>query len=160
MTDESAERETLEEKINELTKTLDQLEDQWDIFYNRVDKMTVSKLTDPRHPFTDFELIWLLKKEEQTRFRATMTALQNRLEGKETPAAEQVDIDGVPKEILYAPSKPSLAEVVDTLKKFGRQDDSGFIQWMDALLVEFDEEYGVLARFVLDGVCFSTRKTP
>ncbi len=160
MHQEKTERETLEEKIDELVKTVDRLEDEWRIFYGRIDKMTVSKLTDPRHPFTDWELIYLLTKEEQARFRATLTALQNRLEEKETPVAEQIDVGVVPKEVLYAPLKPSLAEVVDILKKVGRQSDASLIEVMNALEIEFYSEFGELARFVLDGVRFGEDKTP
>lgn len=157
----NSEQQELEEKIEELTKTLDRLQDEWDIFHQRVFKMMVSKLTDPRHPFTDWELIYLHSKEEQTRFRAVMKALQNRLEGKETPVSEQVEVENIPKDILYASSKPSLAEVVDILKKAGRQSDTSILEVMNAIKDEFevDTEFGVLAQFVLDGVRFA-KETP
>ena len=156
------ERESLEEKVAELCKTLDRLEDEWGIFYRRVDLMTVSKLTDPRHPFTDWELVYLRTKAEQERFRATMTALQHRLEGKETPVAEQIDAGVVPKEVLYASSKPSVAEAVDILKKVGQLSDSNLIGVMNAIAIEFESEseFEPLARFVLDGVRIAETLTP
>lgn len=168
-----SEQQELEEKIEELTKTLDRMEDEWSEFLTIVSRMTVSKLTDPRYPFTAWEVLYLQNATEQTRFRATMRALQNRLEGKETPLAEQVDVsaipssvhypgrDAIPREILYAATKPSLAEIVDILKQVGRQDDDGLAEVMRAVKLEHevDTEFGVLAQFVLDGVRFA-KETP
>jgi hypothetical protein len=90
-----------------------------------------------------------------------MKALQNRLEGKETPVAEQVEIDNISKDVLYAFSKPSLAEAVDLLKKTGNADEASLVEVMQAVKDEFavDTEFGVLARFVLDGVRFA-KETP
>lgn len=154
---EVEEKLALEAKIDDLTKTLDRMEHEWSEFLTIVSRMTVSKLTDPRYPFSGWEVLVLQSATEQARFRATMRALQNRLEGKETPVAEQMDVGVVPKEVLYASSKPSLAEVVDILKQVGRQDDEGLAEVMRAVKREYeaDTEFGVLAQFVLDGVRFA-----
>jgi hypothetical protein len=148
------EQQELEEKIDELTKTLDRMEDEWSEFQTIISRMTVCKLTDPRHPYTAWEIFILQTKREQEKFRAVMKALQNRLEGKETPVSEQVEVDDFPREVLYASSKPSLIEVVDLLKKAGREDEAGLVEVMQAIKVEFevDAEFGVLARFVLNGL--------
>lgn len=154
MTQEKDERESLEGKIDELTKTLDRLEDDYLHYQTFISRMTVCKLGDPRHPFTDWEVVYQRTEDEQTRFRATLKALQDRLEGKETPLAEQTEIDGIPKEILYGSSKPSYLEIVDTLKQVGRQNDASLIEVMKAIKDEYevDLEFGVLADFVLEGV--------
>lgn len=65
-----------------------------------------------------------------------------------------------PYQVLYDRAIPSLREVVDILKKVGRQEDAGLVEVMTALEVEFDSEFGTLASFVLDGICFATRQTP
>lgn len=144
--------QTLEEKVDELVQTIHRLEDELTVYQRRISLMMVCKLTDPRHPYTDWELIHLHTENEQKRFRAVMTALQNRLEGKMTPVEEQIDVGVVPTEVLYARSTPSLSEVVDILKNVGRQTDASLIEVMNALTIEFESEFGVLAHFVLDGV--------
>jgi hypothetical protein len=151
------ERQTLEEKVDELTKTLDRLEDECLHYQMAISRMTTCKLTDPRHPFTDWELFYLQNEDAQKKFRAVMKTLQNRLEGKETPIAEQTEVDGIPKEVLYGASKPSYLEIVDTLKRVGRQDNTGLIEVMKAIKDEYevDLEFGVLADFVLEGVHLS-----
>lgn len=171
--DELEEKRTLEAKIDELTETLDRMEKEWYQFVSDVSRMAYSKLSDPRYPFTNWELQILQSPGDKALFRATMRALQNRLEGKETPLAEQVEIRAIPslgdcpgrdaiaKEVLYAATKPSLAEVVHILKQIGRQDDEGLAEVMRAVKLEHevDSEFGVLARFVLDGVRFA-KETP
>lgn len=149
-----SEQQELEEKINDLEKKLDRLDDEWDEYHAIASQLTVSKLSDPRYPFMSWELLHWQTKNERKNFRAVMTALQNRLQGKQTPLAEQMDIDFLPKEVLYASSKPSIDEVVDILKKAGREDDIGLVEIMRAVKLEFevDTEFGVLAKFVLDGV--------
>lgn len=155
-----SERELLKDRIADLEKTLNRLENEWFEYQTIVSRMTVSKLADPRYPFTDWELLYFQTEKERSSFRATMRALQNRLEGKETLDVEQMDVGAVPKEILYAPSKPSHAEVVNILKKVGRQDDKGLIALMNAVTIELESEFGVLASFVLDGVRFVEGQTP
>lgn len=158
---ELEEKLDLEAKIDELTKTLDRMEDEWSEFQEIVFRLTVCKLTDPRYPFTAWEALCLQTKNERTTFRAVMRALQNRLDGKETPIAEQVEICAIPKDVLYASSKPSLAEVVDILKEAGRQNDTTLLEVMRAVKLEFevDTEFGALAQFVLNGVRYA-RETP
>lgn len=170
---ELEEKLALEAKIDELTKMLDRMEDEWSEFLTIVSRMTYSKLSDPRYPFSNWEVQILQSRGDKTQFRATMRALQNRLEGKETPLAEQVEIsaipslgdwpgrDAIPKEVLYAATKPSLAEVVGILKQVGHQDDAGLAEVMRAIKLEHDvdTEFGVLAQFVLDGVRFA-KETP
>ncbi len=155
------ERQALDEKVDELVKTLDRLEDEWIEYERRISLMMVCKLTDPRHPFTDWELTFLHTENEQRRFRAVMTALQNRLEGNETPAVDQMKFDAIPKDVLYAASKPSRTEVVDILKQMGRLDDAGLVEVMNAVKTEIDvdSEFGVLADFVLGGVHFNAGPT-
>lgn len=158
---ELEEKLELEAKIDELTKTLDRMEDEWSEFLTIVSRMTVCKLTDPRYPFTAWEALFFQTENERARFRATMRALQNRLEGRATPIVEQIDIGVVPKEVLYRSSKPALGEVVDILKQAGRQDDEGLMEVMRAVKREFEinTEFGVLAQFVLDGARFA-KETP
>lgn len=147
-------RQTLEEKVDELRKTLEQLENQWETYYEWVSRMTVSKLTDPRHRLLDWELHRLPSKAQQIRFRATMQALQNRLVGKETPAHEQIEIEGLSKESLYAPHPPTLDEILRTLEFVIGEGERAVVEIMEAAREEFDVEYEELATFVLDSLRF------
>ncbi len=146
------ERQTLEEKVDELRKTLDRLEEEWETYYARVSRMTVSKLTDPRHRLVDWELLYLPSKAQQARFRATMQALQNRLTGTRTPEHEQITIEGISQETLYAHTPPTLDEVIHALQVVTDRSERGIIEIMDAAKDEFDVDYDELANFVLDAI--------
>jgi hypothetical protein len=146
------ERQTLEEKIDELQKTLERLEEEWSTYYERVSRMTVSKLTDPRYPLTDWELHHLPSQTQRSQFRALMTALQNRLSGKVTPHKEQLDIDGISRATLYSSTVPSVDEVMDALKAVTGGTDRTIVTVMEAAKEEFDVDYTELADFVLDSI--------
>lgn len=147
-------RQTLEQKVDELRKTLEQLEKQWETYYECVSRMTVSKLTDPRHRLVDWELHFLPSKAQQVRFRAAMQALQNRLVGKETPAHEQIVIEGLSKESLYAPNPPTIEEILHAIGIVTNQGERAVVQIMEAAREEFDVDYDELANFVLDSLRF------
>lgn len=153
------ERQSLEEKVDKLLRTLNRLEDDFSEYESRVSRMIICKLTDPRYPFTAWELLVLHNQDRQKRFRAVMTALQNRLDGKETPAVEQLEFDDIPKDVLYAASKPSYAEAVDILKRVGEVGDASLMEVMNAITDEYDikVEFGGLADFVLAGIHFGER---
>lgn len=145
-------RQTLEEKVDELRRTLEQLEKQWETYHESVSRMTVSKLTDPRHRLVDWELHFLPSKAQQVRFRATMQALQNRLVGKETPEHGRIEIEGLSKESLYAPHPPTLDEILHALAIVTGQGERAAIDIMEAAREEYDVDYEELATFVLGSI--------
>ncbi len=147
-------RQTLEQKVDELRKTLEELEQQWATYNERVSRMTVSKLTDPRHRLVDWELHFLPSKVQQVRFRATMQALQNRLTGIITPENEQIVLEGISKDSLYAPTPPTLDEIFHAIGIVTGQGERAVVDIMEAAKEEFDVDYEELANFVLDSIRF------
>ncbi|MBK9266792.1 MAG: hypothetical protein IPM54_44290 [Polyangiaceae bacterium] len=88
-----------------------------------------------------------------------MTALQNRLLGNPTPEHEQVEIEGVSREKLYAPTRPTIEEVLDTLRTVAREDEAGIVEIMLAARHEREPgvEYFDLAEFVLNSSSLDER---
>lgn len=144
--------ETLEEKVDELRKTLDRLEEEWENVYEQISRMTTSKLTDPRYPLTDWELLYLPTRAQRMRLRATIQALQNRLTNTPTPEHERVEIDGISKETLYGAGLPSLDEVVQALRTATEGPDSTVFNVMQLAKEEFDIDCDELANFVMAGM--------
>lgn len=148
------ERETLTEKVDELRIRLDRLEDEWRTVRWTVMRMTDSKLTNPRHPLLDWEVQALQSEQRQGQFRAVMKAFQNRILGNPTPENEQMEIEGVSRHALYAPTRPSIAEVVETLKTVIHEDEAGIVELM--LAARYERQAGVeyfdLAEFVLNSL--------
>lgn len=124
------EKETLEQEVEVLRSRLDRLDDEWRTLRWTVLRMTDSKLTNPRHPLLDWEVQSLQSEQRQSQFRAVMTALQNRLLGNLTPEHEQIEVEGISREKLYAPVRPTIEEVMDTLKTVVREDEAGILELM------------------------------
>jgi cystathionine beta-lyase/cystathionine gamma-synthase len=148
------ERESLEQKLEDLRNRLDQLENEWRTLRWTALRMTDSKLTNPRHALLDWELQALQSEQRQAQFRAAMTALQNRLLGNSTPEHEQIEVEGISREKLYAPTRPTIEEVLDTLKIIVREDEAGIVEMMLAARHEREPgvEYFDLAEFVLNSL--------
>jgi hypothetical protein len=148
------ERETLNEKVDELRTRLHQLEDEWRTLRWTVMRMADSKLTNPRHPLLDWEVQNLQSEQRQGQFRAVMTAFQNRILGNPTPENEQMEVEGVSRHALYAPTSPSIVEIVETLKTLVHEDEAGIVEIMLAARNERQAgvEYFDLAEFVLNSL--------
>jgi hypothetical protein len=146
------ERQALEEKVDELRKTLDRLEEEWQTYSDRVFRMMSCKLADPRFPLTDWELVHLQSQKERGDLRATLQALQNRLTGKTTPEAERIEIAGISKETLYGADVPSLDEVLGALRIVIPGGDRTVCEVMQLAKDESNADYDELANFVLDAI--------
>lgn len=144
------EKQTLEAKVDELRRRLEQLEEEWETLSSRVSRMTVSKLTDPRHPLLDWELHHFSSEAEHVRFHATMTALQNRLKGVIVPENEQVDIEGIARTALYSPARPTATEIIEALKLVTHGTERSVVKLMELAKEEFAYDYEELADFVLE----------
>ena len=144
------ERQTLEAKVDELRRRLEQLDEEWDTLSSRVSRMTVSKLTDPRHPLIDWELHHFSSEAEHLRFHATMTALQNRIKGTIVPENERVKIEGIDPETLYSSALPTRAEIIDALKIVAYGTERSVVKLMELAKEEFAYDYEELADFILE----------
>jgi predicted nucleic acid-binding Zn-ribbon protein len=144
------ERQTLEAKIDELRNRLERLEEEWETLSSRVSRMTVSKLTDPRHPLIDWELHHFSSDAEHVRFHATMAALQNRLNGVIVPENEQIEIDGIARTTLYSSTPPTIAEIIEALKLVTHGTERSVLKLMEVAKEEFAYDYEDLADFVLE----------
>lgn len=144
------ERQTLEVKVDELRHRLAQLDEEWETLSSRISRMTVSKLTDPRHPLIDWELHHFSSEAEHLRFHATMTALQNRIKGTIVPAHERLEIEGIASETLYSSTAPTRMEVIEALKVVSRGTDRSVMKLMELAKEEFAYDYEDLAEFVLE----------
>lgn len=147
-----AERQALEEKVDELRKTLDRLEEEWQTYSDRVFRMMSCKLADPRFPLTDWELVHLPSPKQRANLRATLQALQNRLTGKTTPETNRLEIDGISPETLYGAGVPSLDEVFDALKKVIPGTDRTVCEVMQLARDESNVDFDELVNFVLDAI--------
>jgi len=112
--------------------------------------MTVSKLTDPRHPLIDWELHHFSSEAEHLRFHATMTALQNRIKGTIVPENERVKIEGIDPEALYSSASPTRAEIIDALKIVAHGTERSVVKLMELAKEEFAYDYEELADFILE----------
>jgi len=144
------ERQTLEAKVDELRRRLEQLDEEWETLFSRVSRMTVSKLTDPRHPLIDWELHYLSSEAEHVRFHATMAALQNRLSGVIVPENEQVEIEGIARTTLYSSTRPTIGEIIEALKLVTHGTERSVVKLMEVAKEEFAYDYEELADFVLE----------
>lgn len=144
------ERQTLESKIDELRRRMEQLEEEWETLSSRVSRMTVSKLTDPRHPLIDWELHHFSSEAEHVRFHATMTALQNRVNGTITPENERVEIEGIAASTLYSTAPPTRSEIIEALKVVTHGTERSVIKLMELAKEEFAHDYEDLADFILE----------
>jgi hypothetical protein len=146
------ERQALEEKVDELRKTLDRLEEEWQTYSDRVFRMMSCKLADPRFPLTDWELVHLSSPNQRANLRTTLQALQNRLTGKTIAEAEQIEIDGISKETLYGAGVPSLDEALGALRNVISGGDRTVCEIMQLAKDESNVDYEELANFVLDAM--------
>lgn len=146
------ERHALEEKVDELRNTLDRLEEEWQTYSDRVFRMMSCKLTDPRFPLTDWELVHLPSPKHRASLRATLQALQNRLTGQPTPEADRLDIDGISREALYNTEIPSLDEVLEVLRRVIPGTDRTVCEVMQLARDESNVDFDELANFVLDAI--------
>jgi len=146
------ERQALEEKVDELRKTLERLEEEWQTYSDRVFRMMSCKLADPRFPLTDWELVHLQSPNQRANLRATLQALQNRLTGQPTHEAEHIEVDGISKETLYGSDVPALDEVLDALRVVIPGGDRAVCEVMQLAKDESNVDYEELANFVLDAI--------
>lgn len=146
------ERQTLEEKVDDLRKTLDRLEEEWQTYSERVFRMMSSKLTDPRFPLTDWELVHLPSPTQRGNLRATLQALQNRLTGKTAAEQDLIEIDGIAGETLYGAGVPSIDEAVHALKVVLNGSERTVCEVLQLARDEADVDYDELATFVLDAI--------
>lgn len=146
------ERQALEEKVDELRKTVERLEEEWQTYSDRVCRMISCKLADPRFPLTDWELVHLTSPKERANLRATLQALQNRLTGKTTPEAERIEIDVISKEALYGLDVPSLDEALGALRIVIPGGDRTVCEVMHLAKDESNVDYDELADFILDAI--------
>ncbi|HRI62912.1 MAG TPA: hypothetical protein PK156_01710 [Polyangium sp.] len=144
------ERQTLESKVDELRRRLEQLDEEWETLSSRISRMTVSKLTDPRHPLIDWELHYFSSEAEHVRFHATMVALQNRLSGVIVPEHEQVEIEGIARTTLYSSTRPTSGEIIEALKLVTHGTERSVVKLMELAKEEFAYDYEELADFVLE----------
>ena len=144
------ERQTLEAKIDELRNRLERLEEEWETLSSRVSRMTVSKLTDPRHPLIDWELHYLSSEAEHVRFHATMAALQNRIKGTMIPESERIEIEGIASQTLYSATPPTRTEIIEALKVVTHGTERSVLKLMEVAKEEFAYDYEELADFILE----------
>ena len=144
------ERQTLEAKIDELRNRLEQLEEEWETLSSRVSRMTVSKLTDPRHPLIDWELHYLSSEAEHVRFHATMAALQNRIKGTMIPESERIEIEGIASQTLYSATPPTSTQIIEALKVVTHGTERSVLKLMEVAKEEFSYDYEELADFILE----------
>lgn len=144
------ERQTLESKIDDLRRRMEQLEEEWETLSSRISRMTVSKLTDPRHPLIDWELHHFSSEAEHIRFHATMTALQNRIKGAITPENERVEIEGIAASTLYSTAPPTHSEIIEALKVVTHGPERSVMKLMELAKEEFAHDYEDLADFILE----------
>lgn len=144
------ERQTLEAKIDELRNRLERLEEEWETLSSRVSRMTVSKLTDPRHPLIDWELHYLSSEAEHVRFHATMAALQNRIKGTMIPESERIEIEGIASQTLYSATPPTSTQIIEALKVVTHGTERSVLKLMEVAKEEFSYDYEELADFILE----------
>lgn len=145
-----SERQTLEEKIDELRRRMEQLDEEWETLSSRISRMAVSKLTDPRHPLIDWELHHFSSEAEHVRFHATMTALQNRVNGTITPEKQRIEIDGIAASTLYSTEPPTRSEIIEALIIVTHGTERSVLKLMERAKEEFAYDYEDLANFLLE----------
>ena len=79
---------------------------------DRVDRLAVSKLSDPRFPYFEWLVLHEITPDAQSRLETVLTILSYRVEGAPVPDLLRKPLEGVDLDLLYEEGPPSLDDVV------------------------------------------------
>jgi hypothetical protein len=130
----SSDVKELEDRIKELERKLEALTDDFHHVASCVSTMKVSKLSDPRYPYWNWELLMIDSEAKKRRLDITLGALNSRAAGEETPDEMKKDLEGVPHELLYGTDPLKLSDVFQAFKlAMGWKHDSHVVDCIKAI---------------------------
>ena len=125
---------SLEARIEALEQQLTALTDYCHDLEWRILKLAIAKRPEVAYPYWN----WLLSRGISDNARRTLmhvlSALNDRAAGEETSLAFQKDIEGVPRNLLYATEPLQPREVFDAIKHAtGMKDDTQVQELLEAV---------------------------
>ena len=94
---------------------MEQLEEKIDELSDKIIRLSVSKLSDPRYPYFNWLLNSNISNDESSLLEGIMAALSYRLEGREVPDQFKKEVPGVSMQILYADARPDYKEAKEII---------------------------------------------
>lgn len=91
------------------------LELELEILRERVSRLAVSKLSDPRFPYFEWLVLHEVTPEAQSRLETVLTILSYRVEEVPVPDLLRRPLPEVDLDLLYAEGAPSLDDIVQLL---------------------------------------------
>jgi len=142
---------TLEARIEELERKVEALTEHCAELKDRLRLMAVAKVSEPRFPFFNWQLFHGSSLEDQGKMFCVLTALDDRVTGRDTPPEFRKEIEGVPNEVLYGDQPLTVEDAANAIKTItGLVHDGALFD-----LVEAIHGQGMvrnLCPFLLDGL--------
>lgn len=138
----------LEKKIKKLESKVETLEDQCGDLRDRLHRMAISKISDPRYTYWNWQLSRPVPEETVRELNHLLSSLSHRVKGTEIDDMFKKSIPGISSEWLYASGPLKVEDVFAAIKTITGM--TGHMQVVDLIrAVEEQGFYSELCEYVL-----------